>query len=141
ALLVSDELVASNQSIMVTFNQAAQGTATASGGAGDLHFSVVGAPLKGGVVFAPDSANFTYTPNTGATGSDSFTFQVTDSASPAHTATATVTINITVELLTSNQTIDVSYGLPYSGTLAATGGTGNYTFATSADANAGTLTI
>ena len=67
----------------------------ATDGEGDnMTFTVVEEPKKGTV--AIDGANFTYTPEEGATGSDSFTYAATDSAGHvSQPATVTVTIEKT----------------------------------------------
>ena len=60
----------------------------------DMTFAVVDQPKKGTV--AIDGVNFTYTPNDGATGGDSFTYAATDSSGNASLpATVTVTIEKT----------------------------------------------
>ena len=57
----------------------------------DLTFTVVEEPRKGTVTI--DGANFTYTPDDGATGGDSFTYAATDSAGHV-SQPATVTVSI-----------------------------------------------
>lgn len=60
----------------------------------DMTFAVVDQPRKGSVTI--DGANFTYTPDEGITGSDSFTYAATDSAGHvSRPATVTVTIEKT----------------------------------------------
>ena len=60
----------------------------------DLTFAVAKEPKKGAVVI--DGANFTYTPENGVTGTDSFTYTATDSAGHvSQPATVTVTISKT----------------------------------------------
>lgn len=60
----------------------------------DMTFAVVEQPRKGTVTI--DGANFTYTPDEGTTGGDSFTYAATDSAGHvSQPATVTVTIEKT----------------------------------------------
>ena len=60
----------------------------------DMTYAVVQEPKKGTVTI--DGVNFTYTPNKGATGGDSFTYTATDSAGNVSLpATVTVTIEKT----------------------------------------------
>jgi len=60
----------------------------------DMTFAVVDQPRKGTVTI--DGANFTYTPEEGVTGGDSFTYAATDSAGHvSQPATVTVTIEKT----------------------------------------------
>lgn len=60
----------------------------------DMTFAVVDQPRKGSVTI--DGANFTYTPDEGVTGGDSFTYAATDSAGHvSQPATVTVTIEKT----------------------------------------------
>ncbi len=71
----------------------------------DMTFAVVDQPRKGTVTI--DGANFTYTPEEGVTGGDSFTYAATDSAghvSPP--ATVTVTIEKTKSGVTYADTQD-----------------------------------
>jgi uncharacterized repeat protein (TIGR03803 family)/VCBS repeat-containing protein len=89
---VNDPPVASDGSLSTRRNTSATGTLQATDIDGNgLTFSVSKAPKKGGVVVDASTGAFTYSPNTNYTGSDSFTFKVSDG-----TATATGTITITV---------------------------------------------
>ena len=49
-------------------------------------------PLNGTLVFNSDGS-FTYTPNTGFTGTDSFTYTASDGIDDSNVATATITVN------------------------------------------------
>jgi len=87
---------ASNGSVSTNENTAASGTLSASDSDGDtLTFSIVGQPSHGSVSITNSSTGtFTYTPNSNYYGSDSFTFEATDSAGQAsNTATESVTVN------------------------------------------------
>ncbi|MEW9624645.1 protease pro-enzyme activation domain-containing protein [Rhodanobacter geophilus] len=86
---------ASNGSVSTNENTAVSGTlaATASGGA-SLTFAVVAQPAHGTVAITNAATGaFTYTPASGYTGSDSFTFDATDSAGTSNVATESVTVN------------------------------------------------
>jgi hypothetical protein len=56
-----------------------------------------GTPTKGTVVIQPNGT-YTYTPNAGASGTDTFKYQVCDNGTPSLCDTATVTITITQPL-------------------------------------------
>jgi hypothetical protein len=58
-----------------------------------LTFSLVGSPAQGVAIFNPDGS-FTYGPNAGYTGTDSFTFKVIDSTTSLSSNIATVMINV-----------------------------------------------
>ena len=86
---------ASNGSVSTNENTAVSGTlaATASGGA-SLTFAVVAQPAHGTVTLTNAATGaFTYTPASGYTGSDSFTFDAKDSAGTSNVATESVTVN------------------------------------------------
>jgi hypothetical protein len=69
----------------------------------DMTFEVVKAPRKGTVTV--EGANFTYTPDEGVTGGDSFTYAATDSAGHvSQPATVTVTIEKVKSGVTYNDT-------------------------------------
>ena len=71
----------------------------------DMTFAVVDQPRKGTVTI--DGANFTYTPDEGVTGGDSFTYAATDSAGNVSLpATVTVTIEKTRSGVTYADTQD-----------------------------------
>lgn len=86
--------VASPQSVTVSFNTVLTFALQASDpDAGDtLTFATVTAPSKGAVTYDNAARSATYTPAADATGSDSFTYSVTDNGG-LHTS-ATVTIQI-----------------------------------------------
>ncbi|HEV7165425.1 MAG TPA: Ig-like domain-containing protein [Gammaproteobacteria bacterium] len=87
---------ANNDSVSTNQNTAVNGTLSASDTDGDaLSFAVVTNPAHGTVTINNLSTGaFTYTPATGYSGSDSFTFHATDSAgNVSNTATESVTVN------------------------------------------------
>jgi hypothetical protein len=85
--------VASNQSVTTTQNTAVNVTLFATDANGNpLTFTVVTGPLNGSVTGGTGAAR-TYTPNTGFTGGDSFTFKANDGLADSNIATVTITVN------------------------------------------------
>ena len=83
---------ANNGSVTATENTAANGTLSASG-TGPLTFAIVSQPAHGTVTLTNASTGaFTYTPNMGFSGSDSFTFTAGNSGGTSNTATETITV-------------------------------------------------
>jgi subtilase family serine protease len=85
---------AQNGSITTNENQAKSGTLAASDPDGDsLTFSIVGQPSHGSVqITNTSSGDFTYTPDSDYSGSDSFTFKANDGEADSNTATESVTV-------------------------------------------------
>jgi serine protease len=84
---------ASNGSVTTTAGTAVNGTLSASGTA-PLSFAVVAAPAHGSVSITNASTGaFTYTPASGFSGSDSFTFDASNSGGTSNVATESVTVN------------------------------------------------
>ncbi|MCU0857100.1 MAG: Ig-like domain-containing protein [Pontiellaceae bacterium] len=120
---VNDAPVANAQSASTVQNTAKAITLTGSDVDGDsLTYAIVTSPAHG--TLSGTGANKTYTPATGYTGSDSFTFKVTDSKG-ASSANATVSITVTAAsggpagytwcanengTYVFNSTVDVAYG-------------------------------
>ncbi len=90
---VNDAPVAEDGSISTNENTAANGQLQANDQDGDaLTFAVATNPTKGNVTIA-SSGSFTYTPDTGITGTDSFTFKANDGTVDSAPATVSITIN------------------------------------------------
>lgn len=88
---VNDAPVANNVSITTTQNTAKAVTLSASDVDGDtLTYSIVASPTKGSL--SGTAPNLTYTPTSGQTGSDSFTYRVNDGTVNSNTATVSITI-------------------------------------------------
>ena len=89
---LNDPPVADNQSVTTNEDAALSITLTGSDPDGDtLTYTVVTNPSYGSLSgTAPD---VTYTPNTGFSGSDSFTFKVNDGIVSSNTATVNITVN------------------------------------------------
>ena len=102
-------------------------TLAATGGTVPYIWSIATGTLPAGLVLNPDGT-LTGTPN--GSGTFSFTVQVTDSTAPtAETATANFVLQTTVTFQITTTTIPPeSSAVPYSVTLAATGGTTPYTW-------------
>ncbi|HET7921412.1 MAG TPA: Ig-like domain-containing protein [Gammaproteobacteria bacterium] len=109
--------VASNGSVSTDENTAVSGTLSASDQDGDgLTFSVVSQPSHGSVSITNSSTGaFTYTPTSGYSGSDSFTFKANDGQADSNTATESVTINAT-----SGGSCPAGY-TPYNGSVSQGG--------------------
>jgi hypothetical protein len=84
--------------------------------------------LPSGLTFNASTGAISGTPLAG--GTTTLTFQLTDSDTPAQSATATVVLVCTNLPLTITTTVlnNGVVGLPYSQTLTATGGTGPHTW-------------
>ncbi len=94
-LPVNDSPVSNNGTLSVVEDTPKAGTLSATDPDGDaLTYSVVSQGSKGTVTITNSATGaFTYTPNSNANGSDSFTFRVFDGTSFSNTAT--VSVNIT----------------------------------------------
>ncbi|MEE9352662.1 MAG: zinc-dependent metalloprotease family protein [Thiotrichaceae bacterium] len=120
--------VASNSSLTTTEATAATGTLQATDANSDaLTYSIVTNGTKGSVGITNASTGaYTYTPASGQTGQDSFTFKVNDGTVDSNTATVSVTINAAAVVPTnaspvsSNGTVTMEEGAVFTGTLQAT---------------------
>ncbi|MFC3115100.1 retention module-containing protein [Cellvibrio fontiphilus] len=91
---VNDAPVASNLNLVTPENIPVNGQISASDIDGDsLGYSLNSAPVNGTVVLNPATGSFTYTPNTGYNGSDSFTVTISDGN--GGTTTSLVSIGVT----------------------------------------------
>ncbi len=75
-------------------------------------------PAHGSLALAADGT-FTYTPDAGYTGADSFTYQASDGALRSATTTADITVR-DPSLNGTPSAVDDSYAVPHAGTLDAT---------------------
>jgi hypothetical protein len=92
-----------------------------SGGKSTFHWKVISGALPSGIVLSSAGA-FSGTPK--VVGTSSFTVQVTDSAVPAHVASAALAINVTPMTITTSSLPNAPVGRAYSAKLAASGGQG-----------------
>ena len=122
---------ASNGAVSTSAGTPVNGTLAASDTDGDsLTFAVVTAPAHGSVTLVNAATGaFTYTPASGFSGSDSFSFHATDSASQvSNTATESVTVS------SGGGTTALSNGVPVTGLSGATGAQLEYSLAVPAGA-------
>ncbi|MDN5865487.1 MAG: outer membrane beta-barrel protein, partial [Gammaproteobacteria bacterium] len=87
--------VAEDGTLTTEVNTAKDGTLVATDPDGDpLTFSIVSQPSHGGVTLDDASTGaYTYTPDTGYSGNDSFTFKASDGVADSNTATIAITVN------------------------------------------------
>ncbi|MDB5338549.1 MAG: tandem-95 repeat protein, partial [Planctomycetaceae bacterium] len=137
--------VATPTSIKATLNTTYSGQLAGTDANGDtLTFSLGSTLAAHGVVSITTSGAFTYTPNTGYTGSDAFSFKVNDGL--VNSADATVSVQVAPPNRAPNATpanISVTFNTQYSGTLSGTDADGDtLTFAAGSTAAAhGTVLI
>ncbi len=119
------------QTVSTCVNMPVTGTVTGSGGSGTYTlFTVVTFPSHfSSFSFFPATGAFTYSPSTGFTGVDSFTFTVTDSNGCTSTP-GTVTIDVDPFPTTSSTAVNACENTLFNGTLVplVTGGTGPFVF-------------
>jgi hypothetical protein len=90
---VGSALAAADAEVATAVGRSISGMLSASGANGDLTFSIVANGRKGtATITNPSSGAFTYVPALGATGTDRFTFRVSDAEHNSNVATVTVTI-------------------------------------------------
>lgn len=137
--------VATPQSIKATLNTTYSGQLAGTDVNGDTLTYSIGSTLAAhGVVQITTSGAFTYTPNTGYIGSDSFSFKVNDGT--VNSADATVSVQVALPNrapVATPASINVVFNTQYSGTLSGTDADGDaLTFAAGATAAAhGTVVI
>jgi hypothetical protein len=104
-------------------------TLTAAGGQTPYTWSLISGVLPSGLTLGSSTGVISGTPS--ATASNLLTFRVTDSSTPAQTATASLALTITAAPTLSITTASLpngQVGVAYSQTVSATGGTGAYTW-------------
>ncbi|GAB0058685.1 hypothetical protein SIID45300_03039 [Candidatus Magnetaquicoccaceae bacterium FCR-1] len=128
---VNDAPVSSNGTLSVNKNKSGSGTLSASDVDNtSLTYTLVTTGSKGTATITNAATGaFTYTPNTGETGTDSFTFKANDGTDDSNVATVTITINESEDMPIAN-----------SGTLNATEETIASGILTGSDANGDPLT-
>ena len=108
--------VASNQSVTVPFNTATA-IALSATGSGTLTYSVMSNPAHG--TLSGSAPNLTYTPTSGYSGADSFTFKANNGTD---SNVATVSINVmSAAPVASSQSVTVPFNTATTVTLSATG--------------------
>jgi hypothetical protein len=113
-----------------------------SGGTPDFTFSLISGPANG--PFLLTGSSFTFTPNAGYRGGDSFEYQVVDESDPVQTKTAEISILVTAPQLvvgdTSN-TVTAGQATAVDLTSLISGGTGPFTLTVESDGAKGTTTV
>ena len=119
--------VPDNQTLQTCVNTALSGTLTATGGTEPYVFSITIPPTNGIIsAFDPNTGDFIYTPNLNFTGTDSFTFDVTDAQGCISSFSGVITINVNPPPITSSTAINGCQNTSLTGSLLplVTGGTG-----------------
>lgn len=130
--------VAQNSSATVVYNTATIIMAIAGGGNGHaLTYSVATAPAHG-TVSAFTGANITYTPTSGYSGADSFTFTASDGSNTSNAASISITVTQPPPVA-NNQSVTTAFGTALPITLTASGN-GTITYSIVATPAHGTLT-
>ncbi len=117
---VNDAPVAENLNLTTAVDTPVDGQIVASDVDGDdLTYTVSTSPTNGTVDLDPDTGEFTYTPNAGYNGSDSFVVTVSDGNGGTATSTVTigmqdvtapdVVVNIVADLLLGGESSDVTF--------------------------------
>ena len=124
SVTVNDEAAtADNGNVTTTPDSAVDGTILAGNAYPDQTFtySIVSQPTHGNLTLNNDmTGSFTYTPATGYSGSDSFTFKAVDAyGTPSNTATEHVTIGDSAPAATGGG-VSTMVGVAVGGTLSAT---------------------
>jgi hypothetical protein len=125
---------ASSQSVTVSYNTAKAITVTGTGG-GTLSYTIVTQPTHGSI--SGTGPNYTYTPNTGYSGSDLFTYEVSDPISVSAPAPITLQVNPAAPVANALST-NVNYNTATSIALTGTG-SGNLSYAIITNPTHGTV--
>uniref|UniRef100_Q01TD0 Ig family protein n=1 Tax=Solibacter usitatus (strain Ellin6076) TaxID=234267 RepID=Q01TD0_SOLUE len=116
-------------------------TLAATGGTGTYSWQVASGALPAGLTLNPTNGQITGTP-TAPVSATPLTFKVTDTDSPAQTATANLTLTVIQQLvITTSSLPNGTVGVAYPGTLAATGGAGTYSWQLTSGALPAGLTL
>jgi Putative Ig domain len=113
-------------------------TITATGGSGSYTFSLTAGALPAGLSLNASSGAITGTPS--ASGTSNFTVTATDGNSATGSRAYSITINAAISVNPASLPAG-TVGTAYSQTVAATGGTGSYTFSVSSGALPAGLTL
>jgi Concanavalin A-like lectin/glucanases superfamily/Bacterial Ig domain len=114
--------LASGTAFVTPLDTAFTATLQATDPDGDpLTYAVVTSPSKGTVILNPTTGAFTYTPLSGSSGVDTFTFKASDGLLDSNIATITVLItpSSVQKPFAANATLTTSMNLAASGTLVA----------------------
>jgi hypothetical protein len=109
--------VASNQAVFTAQNTPVNITLTATSPQGyPLTYTILTQPTQGSL--SGSAPNLTYTPNTGYTGPDSFTFRANDGVSNSNTATVSITVHGLAPVI--NSTVGYINGTPLTAHTSST---------------------
>jgi hypothetical protein len=109
-----------------TQNVAYSATLAASGGSGGYAWSIISGSLPAGLALNASTGAISGTPT--GTGVSSFTVQVKDSSNNTATQALSITINGPALAITTTSLPSGTQNVVYSATLAASGGSGGYTW-------------
>lgn len=119
------------------------GTLGTSAGTGPFTYTITTNPLNGTITsFNPTTGAFTYTPNSNYSGSDTFSYTVSNSAGTS--APMTVSVNVGSNASTGAPTgqafsFSTANGGAYNGTLTTGSGTGPFTYSIASEPSHGTI--
>ena len=140
-IIVAEELVAEDASLLVAYEHLAPGAVSSTGGVQPVTYSIQTDPLKGTAVMNADGT-FTYTAGAGQTGNDSFAFSATDSRTMnPQVKTGTVTITISDPVTAPDIDLAVDFEGSGSGTVIGAGGIGSLTYAVGTFPGKGTVNL
>ncbi|MGH8278144.1 MAG: Ig-like domain-containing protein [Gammaproteobacteria bacterium] len=112
--------VATNGNLITAENSVGSGVLSATG-TGPLTFAIVTQPTSGTATLTNAATGaFTYTPNSGFSGTDSFTFTASNSGGTSNTATESITVTPSASPVAENGSATGATGTVLSGTLQAT---------------------
>jgi len=120
--------IANDQSVATDQDTSIDITLTGSDEDGDTYtFSLVSSPSGGSLgTLNPNTGEVTYAPNSGFSGSDSFTFRVNDGEANSSVATVSITVNSVNNAPTANnQSVTTDQNVPISGALTGNDVDGN----------------
>ncbi len=126
--------VADSQSVTANYNASTLITLTASG-SGTLAYTVVSNPTHG--TLSGTAPNVSYTPTSGYSGADSFTFKA-NNGTDSNAATVNITV-LPAAPVATGQSVTDAYNTPAAITLSATGG-GTLVYTVASSPAHGTLT-
>ncbi|WP_136807923.1 fibronectin type III domain-containing protein [Desulfosediminicola flagellatus] len=140
---VNDAPLASSTSISLNENASYSGQLTAKDVEGSSLTYVLVAQAGNGTVNLSTSGFFNYIPQQNYSGSDSFTFKVSDGSSTSNTAQVNIAVqHVNKAPITESSSFTVDQGVPYSGQLVATDEDGDkVSFATVTAPEKGTLLL
>jgi VCBS repeat-containing protein len=133
--------VADDGSLAVALDTATPGNAVATDADGDpLTYSVVSTTTNGTLTFNPDGS-FSYTPNSGFSGHDTFTFKANDGTFDSNDATFTLRVDNQAPVATDG-ILNIDEDTVGTGTVAATDADGDtLTFSKVSDPANGSVTV